>query len=206
MDDQSYQKLSEEIEELKEHTGKQRGEPIKYFVKYVKEKEGEEKFAELEKLLKKMGVDISNVGDLTNTELIPEHVPQAFIVAAARLFNWTEEDVFEMARSAVPLSLHLKVFIKYFASIEKGVKATGKFWRREYTRGYLEAEKFKKKGKHGEIVLSLNDFKNHPLIYAFIRGFISHEVQLITGADKVEVKGERKPDKGKERYKIYVKW
>lgn len=204
MNQKNYNKLKQEVEELRDLPGKQRGEHIKYFVRYIKEKKGEAGLKKIKKTLKEMDFDIGDVEQLRNTEWIPESIPHIFFAAAIRVFDWGEKEAYEMGETSMPRSSITKMFLKYFTSVEKTLKKGVKQWNNHFTRGSLEIKELDKKNKKG--VLLLKDFRTHPLACAHFRGFFTRILEIITGSGQVEFRETKCMNQGDEYHEFHFQW
>ena len=204
MDKQTHQQLKKEVEELRQLPGKQRGEHIKYSIDFVRKKEGEEAIEKIKNTLKEMDFDIGDVYKFSDTKWIPETITHIFIVAAARIFKWSEEDVFEMGKNLATRSTIFKIFMQYFTSVDKTVKQGVKRWKNNFTRGQLEVKELDKKNKKGTFVL--RDFQTHPLICTLFQGFFKKILEIVTGNKKVEVKESKCMSDGYKYHEFPFKW
>ncbi len=205
MDQKTKEKLKKEIKELKKLPGEQRGEHIKYYIDYVKKQEGEKGFKELKRFLKKeMDFDISGVEEKANMEMIPEIYPQIFFVAAARFFNWSEKEIFELGKAASSVSATIRVFIKHFLSMEKTAREGVGKWNRNFTRGKMELKDFDKENRN--LTIALKDFEAHPFLCINLQGGIAKMVELASGSDQVKIKEVKCMNQGDDHHEFYIEW
>lgn len=204
MDKQTYNTLKKEVEWLKKLPGRQRGEHIKYYVNYVKKNHGEKGLKKVKDTLKEMDFDIGDVERLTDTKWISEAIPHTFFVASARIFGWSEEEIFNMGKAVVLESTITKIFVKYFSSIRKTMERGVKQWNKNFTRGKLELKNLNENKKEGSFILK--DFQTHPLACVHFEGFFTRILKIATGSDKAKVEEVKCMSQGDEYHEFYFKW
>jgi len=183
--------------------GKERAADIDYLVRYVKKKEGKSGYDGLIKELKKHGFGIPKLDNKSRIEWISAGIPHAFLVGAARYFDWSKKDVFEMGKQALTMSVSLKIFLRYFTLAKFSVKKGLDDWRKYYSWGEAELLSFNKKKKEG--MLELRDFGTHSLVCTYLEGVFSQILEISTGSDKARAKEVEHGDDGKN-HKFKLTW
>ncbi len=205
MDQKTKEKLKKEIEELKKLPGEQRGEHIKYYIDHVKKQEGEKGFNRLKKFLKEeVDFDISDAKEKADMEMIPETYAHVFFVAAARFFNWSEKEIFELGKTISSVSPTMKIFIRHFLSFEKTAKESVKVWNKNFTRGKMELKSFDEKNR--KFVMALKNFKTHPFACIHFQGAIAKMTEIATGSDQVKIKEVKCMSRGDDHHEYHVEW
>ncbi len=205
MDQKTKEKLKKEIKELKKLPGEQRGEHIKYYIDYVRKQEGEKGLDKLGKFLKKeAGFALSDLEKKADMEMIPEIYPQIFFVAAARFFNWSEKEIFKLGSNIVSISPTIKIFVKYFITLEKTAKEAMKTWNKSFTRGQMELKSFDGKNRKAKVVLK--NFEAHPLTCIQFRGALSRMVENASGSNQVKIKEVKCMSQGDDHHEFHIEW
>jgi len=204
MDKKTYNKLEQEIKELKKYSDRQRGEHIKYYVNYIRENYGEKGLKKVKDTLKEMGVEIGNVEELSDTKWVSRTIPHAFFVASVRIFDWSEKEIFELGKKIAIQSTIIKIFIKYFPSIKNTLEQGVKGWNHNFTRGKLELKEFNKKERKGKLVLK--DFPTNSLACIHYQGFFARILELMTGSDNVKIKETKCMSNGAPYHEFPFEW
>lgn len=185
MKKQELDKLKQEINRYKHILGKQRAEHVKYYINYVRENYGEEGVKKVMDAIEKMGFDIGDVNQHRDTEWVPESWAHIFFITAAHIFDWDDQEVYDIGRYVMPRSIVTRVFLKYFSTLEKTLKKGVGQWNNNFTRGYLEVKDIDKKKREGKFVL--RDFRDNPMAYTHFQGYFSRLLEIMTGSGKVKV-------------------
>ena len=100
-----------------------------------------------------------------------------------KLFNFSDKEFVEMGEFNSKLSLIVKLFMKYFVSIEVIAKHAPKMWKKLYSIGELEITEINKKEKL--TVLKIKNFKLHPLHCLTVKGYISNVMKMVIGGNVI---------------------
>jgi len=107
--------LEEEIEKTKKIKGKGIGAAVLTHLHYIREREGEEGVKKVQKRLKELGYPL-NLKEVKATEIVPLSLSYLVVLLAKELFNWQDNDIFEMGNDAPKYSFIVKMIMKYFLS------------------------------------------------------------------------------------------
>jgi len=152
---------------------------------YVERREGKEGVEKLKKVLKELGVEV-DFENIESFEWTREAYSALCIVAAKIVFDWTEDDVFEMGALAPKVSFVFKMFLKYLASPKKAFEKADFYWDKHYDFGTLEPTEFNEKENYA--VLRVKDFKFHPLLCTYKAGYIKSIAELAIDSDDLKIK------------------
>ncbi len=177
--------LKEELEKLKEVEGSVRGEKLRTHAEYIERKEGEEGLEKVEETLKEMGYPLK-LKEVKALEWYPVYLHPMVLLCAYHLFDWKEEDVYNMGASAARLSFIGKVMIKYFFSVEKFMSETApEYWRKYYEVGEFNAFKI---GEKDEYLIRIENYSLHPLVCVYNKGYFLTVISYFTKEKKVSIK------------------
>ena len=171
--------LQKIADELKNFPGNVKGEVFRTHAHYIIKKEGEEGLKKLEDKMTELGVPIK-FDEIKPFEWVSEGLSSLTIIVSKEVFNWTEEDVFEMGRFAPKFSFIIKVMIQYLVSIETLFNNAAKYWDKHFDFGYVETV-FEKENK--KMIIKEYEFKTHPLLCIYHAGYFK-------GLAEFGVKGE----------------
>ncbi len=194
------EKITEELTPL---PGKVRGEVFRTHAEYIRFREGEEGVKKVEEKMAELGVPIE-FEKIKPFDWVNESTSSLTIIVAKEVFNWTEEDLFQMGRFAVRVSFFIKLIIQYFVSMERVLKEASKHWRRHFDFGSLEVAFFDEKKK--TIILRVKDFKTHPLICCFHAGYFQGVTEFAVRSEKVTVEEVKCIYKGDDSHDYKITW
>ena len=195
--------LDKEISDAMKTKGKERVNDIKYIIRYVKEKEGENGFNDLVKELKKYNFELPDVDKLSSMEWTPRFVPRVFLIGAIIFFDWTQEEVFEMGKRATTSFRTIKLFIKWFSSVRNTLTIAIRGWNKYLTEGKASLIEFDKNKK--QCVLEIRDYDIPSIITVYYEGIFTKVLEIATGNNKVEVK-EFENKNNHTYHKFRAKW
>lgn len=192
----------EELEELKKIEGELRGVSLKGDAEFVVREKGEEGLKRLEDAMADLGYPIKYKG-LVAMNFYPLSLDAVNLLVIKRLFDFDDKKIQELGGFLSKVSLILKMFMRYFVSIEKVAKEAPVIWKRNYTVGDLKLIELNQEKKH--LVLRLDNFNIHPLYCHVLMGYFSSVVQMVVKERPVceETKCQFKGDKFHE---FVIKW
>ncbi len=186
MEKNKKQLQEKEIFEIMKVGGKERATDVKYLVKYIKEKEGENGFNDLVKELKKYNFTLPDVDKLNSMEWIPRFITRVFLIGAIYFFNWTKEEIFEMGREAAISFNTIKFFLRWFSSPKNTITMAIRGWNKYFTEGKSSLIEFDKNNK--QCIFEIKDFDIRPIVVVYFEGAFTKVLEIATGSKRVEVK------------------
>jgi len=179
-----------------------RAATIQTHYNYIREKEGEEGVKKVQEKLKELGgyIDPQKLDPLAWIPLAPVDL---VIVVAKDVFNWTDQDIFNMGNSAPKYSFIVKILMKTFLSIEKTFRVCPEYWRKHFTSGELISYKLNKKEKY--LVLRLKH-PCHPLLCVFYKGYFLRIGQYVIKSKKITIKETKCMSKGAPYHEFVISW
>lgn len=166
----------EEIKKLLEIPGEVRGQVFLTDFRYIQDKFGEQGTSALRKKLKEWGTPI-NFEEVKATAWFPIGLRVISLLAIKEVFNWSEKDIFNLGNAAPKYSFIVRMLLKYFLSPQKTFQESPKYWEKHYTIGKLEAYRFIE--EKNEYTLRLKDFKVHPILCPYLRGYFVRMGQYV---------------------------
>lgn len=195
--------ISQEIfNKLINHPGKVRGVAFTTAADFIRENEGEEGVRKMEEAITQLGYPLK-YEEIETMQFYPIGLQVINIMVMKKLFGYDNQKVQEMGRFNSKSSLLVRLFMKYFVSIERATDIAPKIWNRHYSQGKLEATDYD--SEEGYVVLRLSDFSVHPLLCEDLKGYFSSVVQMVVGK---EVRGEETKcvHKGDPYHEFVLKW
>ncbi|MBZ9572269.1 hypothetical protein KJA15_02990 [Patescibacteria group bacterium] len=193
----------EEFNELMKIEGEVKEEPLKTTLEFVLKEKGKEGLKKLEDTMAKLGYPIK-YQEIRSRDLYPIGLMAITLLVIKRLFNFNEEKFREMGRFEAKISsLIIRVFMKFFVSLERMAKATPKMWKRHFTVGDLKTIELNKEKRYA--ILRLKNFRLHPLHCQALIGYFSSVVEMIVRS-KATCEETKCPFRGDEYHEFLVKW
>lgn len=191
-----------EFDELMAIEGKVRGVSFKTEEAFIIKKEGKEGPRKIEDAITNLGYSF-NFEDIKGLEFYPLGLEVANLILIKRIFGWDDGDFQEMGRFESKISLIIKLFMRYFVSIEKALSLASKMWSKYYSIGNIKATEINKEKRY--IVLKLDNFSIHPLYCQNFKGYFSSLARMIIG-ERVVCEETKCPFKGDEYHEFLLRW
>ncbi len=195
--------LQEVADELKNFSGRVKGEAFRTRVEFIKQKEGEEGVKRLEEKMEELGVSIK-LEEVNSTDWVNEGINSLCVAVAKDIFNWTERDVFDLGRFAFKTSFLTKTILRYLVSLKMAINAIPRYWRNYYDFGEMEAVYCSEEDKHG--IVRKKGYKTHPLICIQHKGYLTAGAKLILKGKDVNVEETKCMHKGDDYHEYRITW
>lgn len=174
-------KLTKEIaEELMKMKGQARGVHFQNDADFVLKEKGKQGLEQVERTLFQLGYPIE-YGKIKQFEYYPMGLRALSLLAIKQTFNWPDEKIEELGAYAMKVSLIIKIFMRYFFSLEKILQEAPKIWEKYFDVGKLVVEDFNLEKKY--VILKIEDFSLHPIYCLCLRG-------VFTGLGKMIIKSK----------------
>lgn len=192
------------VEEILKIKGKTRGAVFHTDARYVLDKKGDQGLEELRKKLKVLGQQDIYSEEIKSTGWYPLGLRVISLLLIKETFNWDEKEIFNMGMSAPKHSFIVKTLLRYFISIEKTFEESAKYWEKHYTISKLEAPEINVKEKR--LVLRLVDFKIHPILCIYFKGYFKSIASLVVKTDKMTIKETKCSFDGDPYHEFVIEW
>jgi hypothetical protein len=194
--------LQETADRLKNFPGKVKGEVFRTHADYIRQKEGEDGVRRVEEKMAELGTPIL-FEEINPFEWISEGMSSLTIVVTKEVFNWTEDDVFEMGRFAPKFSFIIKVMIQYLVSIESLLKNATKYWNKHFDFGSAEVESDTENKK---AIVREKGFNTHPLVCLYHAGYFKGLCEFAIKSKNITVTETACTHKGAEYNEFVITW
>ncbi len=191
----------EDLEKAMKMEGEARGAAIREHLDYILQKEGKEGLGKIEKEL--AGVGLPRYGEIKNTNFYPIGLYALTHEAIEKIFHYNEAEFEDMGRFNAKFSLVIRLFMRYFVSLEKITKEVSNMWRRYYTVGTLTAPEYDAEKKY--VILRLEDFAPYPTYCYMVRGYFAELLEIIVKT-KVAVKETKCIFRGDQYNEFLLTW
>ena len=191
----------EEFEKLMSIKGEIRGLGFQTEANFVREKKGEEALKKLENEMARLGHPYSKIRAM---DFYPIGLLAVALLVIQRLFNFTDEDFKEMGQYEAKSSLVIRLFMKYFVSLENVSKEASNIWRKYYSEGDLKIVEMDEEEK--KTIIRLENFKLHPILCHVLVGYFLSVIKMIVRSDHITCQETKCVHKGDEYHEFVVRW
>jgi len=169
---------------------------------YILVKEGEQGLKKIEEELQELGFPIE-YKKIRNTDFYPIGLRAISLLAIKKVFNYEDKEVRNLCAFATKVSMIIRLYLKFFCSIEKMSKVAPKMWNEYFTVGSLKMTEYDEKEKRA--VLRIEDFELHCIYCRCLEGFFGNIVKMVVGVKEVSCK-EQKCSIGQNFHEFVVTW
>lgn len=177
--------LHSEAIKLSNIKGNVRGEILRLNIEYIKNKEGEQAVSLIEEKLKELGYPLM-LKNFNSLKWYPEFISVLIILILKEIFNWTEQDIFNMGNSVPRSSFIVKFLMKYFISLKECFQESNNYWQIHFDFGELEPFDFSEKEKY--LTLRVKNYNFHPLVCYYHTGYFLRIAQFNIKSEKINIK------------------
>ena len=190
----------EELEELMSIEGEGRGVLFKTAPKFIVKERGKEGLKKLEDTMAGLGYPIREIRAM---DFYPVGLYVVMLVVIKRLFNFNKEKFIEMGRFESKVSIIIRLFVRFFFSIDRTVKQVSKIWRAYFPFGDISVAELDKEKRYG--VFRIENFRLHPLHCYILRGYLPSVVQMVVGSETT-CQETKCVHQGDEYHEFLLRW
>ncbi len=194
--------LEKELKVLNQKKGRVRGDVLSASLKYILEKEGEEELEKIEKALYQHGYPFK-IKNSKQFLFYPVQTEVLIALLAKEIFNWTDEDIYEMGIGATKVSFIVKMSFPFFVSTSRLFKGTAHFWKKNYDFGELEPVMID--DEKGIGIIRIKDYDIHPVSCLYNAGYMVGATRLVFKGD-VKIKETKCVHKGDPYHEYVINW
>ena len=191
-----------ELDELMRIKGEVKGVAIKENMEFIIKEEGEKGLKKLEDTLAELGFPIK-FKEIRAMNFYPLRLDAVTLLTIKRLFNYDDKKFEEMGRFEPKISFIIRIFIKYFVSLEKAAKEVPKMWRQTFTVGELEVGEIEKEKRRG--TLQLKNYRLLPIQCQILKGYFASVLEMIVGT-RVTCQETKCVYRGDKFHEFSFKW
>ncbi len=184
--------------------GDVKGEVFHTHREYILYREGEEGVKRVEERMKELGYPIE-FDKINTVKWHKEGLSALVILTAKEVFNWTDEDIFDMGNSAPKHSFIIKVFVKHFFSVKDVFNKAEQYWNKHYNFGGLEKVEFNEEEKY--IVVRIKDYDYHETIVGpYFKGYLLRLSCFALKSDNISVELQKSVFNNSPYNQYIIKW
>ena len=122
-----------------------------------------------------------------------------------KTFDFDNEKIKNMGLFATKVSLMIKLFVRYFFSIQRVFfKEAPKIWEKHYTISKLMPMELNEEKKYA--ILKIEDLALDPLFCVYLGGYFCGILQMLIRTDKIDFQETKCPFKGDKYHEYLLKW
>ena len=187
---------------MMEIKGECRQENIKVDWEYVINKYGGDGLKKLEDKMTEIGYPLK-YKEIKPMNFCPIGLETISMLAIRDVFRLDDKDLEEMGAEATKFSLLMRVFFKYFVSLQMVADEIPKMWLKHYTLGNVEMPEYNVDKKY--VVLRVKDFNVHPIFCIVFKGYFSKVAEMVIKS-RVITEEVKCTFKGGEYHEYLIKW
>jgi len=176
---------------------------MKSYGAYILEEEGEEALKKLEEVMEKIGYPIK-YKEIETLGFYPIGMEAVTFLAIQTLFDYDETKFREMGGFELSSSLLMKIFMKYFISLEKAAEELPRIWEQHFSLGSLKLVELNKEERY--LIVRLTDFCIHPLHCTVLIGVLVNAVRMITKCKEVVCEETKCMHQGDDCHEFLLRW
>jgi len=192
----------EELNRLMELSGEARGISLKGELDFILSDQGKDGVEKIEKLTSDLGHPIK-YEKIKTMDFYPLGLEGIILLGARRILGYNDEKFQEMGKFESKTSIIVKLFMKYFYSVEKLIKKVSEMWGKSCTVGEFKIIEHSKEKSFA--ILRLEKFELVPGHCQNLRGYLSGVVQMVVGSSVV-CEETKCTFRGDEYHEFLVKW
>lgn len=195
--------LKEKVDLLMKIEGNMRGELLRNNFIYLKQKEGEAAVKKMEDKLNELGYPLV-FKDIKTYEWYKDPFCAVFMLVFQELFNWSDEEIVSLGKFAPKYSFIIKIAFKYLVSTKIAFWAAPKLWHKNVDYGEIESYEINETNKY--LIFRLKEYKLHPLVCLYIKGYFIGLFEYIIGKNKVSAEETKCTFKGDSYHEYKISW
>ena len=199
------EKLTNElVKKLLEIKGEVRGVVFKTDFEYVLKNQGERGIEIVEKEFEKLNYPLK-YKEIQTMNFYPIGLRAISLLVIKKVLNLDDEKIKEMGFFATKRSLMVKIFVKYFLSLERVfLKEAPALWKKHYTVGNLIPVELSEKEKYA--IFRLKNFNIHPIVCKYLGGYFCGITQMIVNAKEISFEETKCSFLGNDYHEFLIKW
>ena len=192
----------EELNKLMGLSGESRGISLKGELNFILNDQGKDGVEKIEKLAASLGHPIKHE-EIKAMEFYPLGLEGIILLGARRLLGYDDKKFQEMGKFESKMSIIVKLFMKYFYSVEKLIKKVSDMWGKSCTAGEFKIIEHSEEKRFA--ILRLEDFELVPSHCQNLRGYLSGVVQMVVG-ESVVCEETKCTFRGDKYHEFLLKW
>jgi hypothetical protein len=200
----NYELTKEIAKKLMKIKGEVRGVVLKTDAEYILREKGKEGVKKLEEELDKLGCPIK-FEEVKTMAFYPVGLRALTLLTIKKVFNFDDEKIKEMGFFATKTSLIIKIFTRYFFSVQRVFsKEAPRFWKKHYNIGELIPVELSEEKKYA--ILRLKDFDIHPILCRYLGGYFCGITKMVIKSPQINFEERKCTFRGDKYHEYLLKW
>lgn len=191
------------VEKLLKLEGEVRGMSLKDDTAYVIAKKGETALKKVEEELEKVGCPI-NYKKIRSLDFYPVGWRAISLLAMKKVFGWGDEEFRELGWFAPGNSLIVRVYSKFFHSVERVASVAPQIYDEYFTIGKFVIPDYSVEKKYA--IAELKDLDLHPVFCRLMEGYLASIIKMVVKAKEVKCRETKCTFRGQDRHQFKVTW
>lgn len=175
--------LQSEADRIMNQEGKSVGVTFTTEYQYFLDHVGEDGVQKIEAAMAELGYPF-DFSELDTEQWYREGYVALAILVGMELFDWDEDDVYEIGYTATSMSKVLNTAVS-FISVKRALRNAPRLWSRHFDFGELETINHDEEAQTATIRIYDYDFGDH--MHAYYCGYFSHMTEILTGSEDQSV-------------------
>ena len=198
------QNFKEKLSKLAKIKGEVRGVAFKTDMEFILKEKGEKGLKKVEDELKKIGFPIE-YKTIKVMDFYPIGLRVISLLVIKETFDFDDEKIKSMGVFAAKVSLIIKLFVKYFFSIQRVFfKEAPKMWEKHYTISKLIPVELNEKKKYA--ILQVEDLALDPVFCTYLGGYFCSILQMVINTNAIDFQETKCPFRGDKYHEYFLKW
>lgn len=193
--------LKEEAEKLMNLEGRVRGIGIKGEGEFILKNKGRDALEKLEYHMERLGCPVK-YEKLRYLNFYPLKQEAVTYLVLKEVFNFSDDNFRKVGEFESKVSMMVRMFMKYYFSIDLMAKDAPKIWRKYYSVGKMTVSEIDKE-KHA--VIKIEDFRLHPCFCRTLEGYFASIVKMMV-KNPVTCEERKCVYKGDDYHEFLLKW
>ncbi|MBD3208450.1 MAG: hypothetical protein GF370_03275 [Candidatus Nealsonbacteria bacterium] len=195
--------LSEqELEKIKKAEGEIRGMSFLIIKDFILRKRGEQGLEKIKEAMVEVGYPL-RFDKISSTKFYPIGSLIAVFLVIQKLFDFEDKDFEEFGRFRAKSSPFIRIYMKYFVSMDKIVREAADMWKKSTTVGSVKIVEYDKEKKR--LRAQIRDYETTQKQCIFFKGLLSGLFSNLTGKDPV-CKETKCTYRGDDCHEFLVTW
>ncbi len=196
--------IKEAAKKLSQTKGEVRGVALKTDMEFILKEKGEKGLKQVEDYLKAIGFPIQ-YKEVKVMDYYPIGLRVISLLAIKEAFNFNDENVKSMGVFATKVSLMIKLFVKYFFSVQRVFfKEAPKIWDKHYTISKLLPVELNEEKKYA--IVKIEDLALDPIFCTYLGGYFCGILKMLIKTPSIDFQETNCPFRGAQYHEFLIKW
>ena len=192
--------LADKLLKLK---GEARGIHFKNDADYVSVKKGKKDLKKVEEELERVGCPLK-YSEVETLGFYPIGWRALSLLAIKKVFNWGDEEFRELGAFTTGVSLVVRIYMKFFGSLELLLKKSPQIYNEYFTEGELHISDYDM--EKGYAVVGLRGLDLHPIYCRVLEGYLEKFAKMVLKSGNTKCRETKCTFKGDDYHQFKIKW